>query len=88
MAQRAPILRRLNVSILDQASVQANTLPSGHVAGAVAAALGLWPVAPAAGLVLLVLAVAIAIAAVVGRYHYVVDCVAGASVALVVWSLM
>jgi membrane-associated phospholipid phosphatase len=88
MAQRAPLLRRLNTSILDRASVQANTLPSGHVAGAVAAALGVWPVDPAAGLVLLVVALAIAIAAVVGRYHYVVDCVAGASVALLVWSLM
>jgi hypothetical protein len=88
IAQRAPLLRRLNVSILDRASVQANTLPSGHVAGAVAAALGVWPIAPAAGLLLLLVAVAIAIAAVVGRYHYVVDCVAGASVALVVWSLM
>jgi hypothetical protein len=88
MAQRAPLLRRLNVSILDGASVQANTLPSGHVAGAIAAALGVWPIDAAIGLVLLVVAVAIAIAAVVGRYHYVVDCVAGASVALVVWSLM
>ena len=88
MERRAPLVRRLNVSILDRASVQANTLPSGHVAGAVAAALGVWPVDAAAGALLLVIAGAIAIAAVVGRYHYVVDCVAGASVALAAWSLM
>lgn len=85
IADRAPRLRRLNVAILDRASVQANTLPSGHVAGAVAAALAVWPVNATAGAVLLIMAVLIAIAAAVCRYHYVVDCVTGAAVAVVVW---
>jgi hypothetical protein len=84
LAERAPILRRVNESVLDRASVQANTLPSGHVAGAVATALGVWPVSATDGAILLVVAGVIAIAAVAGRYHYVVDCVSGAAVAAVV----
>jgi membrane-associated phospholipid phosphatase len=80
-------LRRLNLAITNNASIQANTLPSGHVAGAVAAALGVMAFDPLAGAWLMVLAVVIALAAVAGRYHYVVDCVAGAVVAAGVWLL-
>ena len=40
------------------------------------------------GRALLVMAGLIAIAAIAGRYHYVVDCVAGVAVSLAVWSLM
>jgi hypothetical protein len=85
---RPPYLRRLNTAILDNASVQANTLPSGHVSGAVAAALAIWTFDPAVGTGLLGMAGAIAIAAIAGRYHYVVDCVAGAAVAAAFSSLM
>jgi hypothetical protein len=84
VAQRAPRLRRLNVGILDRASVHANTLPSGHVAGAVAAALAVMPLSAAAGWGLMVVAVLITASAVVGRYHYAVDCVLGAAVAALV----
>lgn len=83
-----PYLRRLNTLILDNASVQANTLPSGHVSGAVAAALGVWTFDPVTGAGLMVMAGLIAVAAVAGRYHYVVDCVAGAIVAAALFSLM
>jgi hypothetical protein len=86
--EAAPYMRRLNTAILDRASVQANTLPSGHVAGAVAAALGVLAVNPVVGWSLMVMAGVIAIAAIAGRYHYVVDCVAGAAVALAFWSVM
>jgi hypothetical protein len=82
VARRAPVLRRLNVAILDRASVQANTVPSGHVAGAVAAALAVMAVSATAGWILLVMALLIAVSAVVGRYHYAVDCVLGALVAV------
>jgi membrane-associated phospholipid phosphatase len=85
--QRAPRLRRLNLAILNRASVHANTLPSGHVAGAVAAALAIWPLNATAGAILLVVAVLIAIAAAVCRYHYVIDCVTGAVIALVAWTI-
>jgi hypothetical protein len=84
--ERRPIaLRRLNAIILDGASIQANTLPSGHVSGAVAAALGVLAVDAVVGAWLLAAAGLIAIAAVAGRYHYLVDCITGAAVALVVW---
>lgn len=81
IARRAPRLRAFNLGLLDRASVQANTLPSGHVAGAVAAAIAVVPLNPAAGGVLMGMALLIAISAAVGRYHYVVDCVLGAGVA-------
>ena len=83
-----PYLRRLNTLILDNASVQANTLPSGHVSGAVAAALGVMAVNAVAGWWLMAMAGLIAVGAIAGRYHYVVDCAAGAAVALAFWSLM
>jgi hypothetical protein len=85
---RELIMRRLNVAILDSASVQANTLPSGHVSGAVAAALAVATFDPGTGLLLMGMAVLIAVAAIAGRYHYVVDCVSGAAVAAALSSLM
>ena len=88
LATRSVAFRRLNTLILDHASVQANTLPSGHVAGAVAAALGVMAVDVVTGSWLIVAAGLIAIAAVAGRYHYVIDCITGAAVALIFWLLM
>lgn len=88
LAMRAPIVRAMNVAILNRASVQANTLPSGHVAAAAAAALAVMSVNTTAGVLLMLVAVLVALGAVAGRYHYVVDCVAGASVALVAWLLV
>ena len=88
IARRGPTLRKLNAVVLDRGSVHANTLPSGHVAGAVAAALGALPVNEAVALGLLTAAAAIAVAATAGRYHYAVDCAAGALVAVFVWSLV
>jgi membrane-associated phospholipid phosphatase len=88
MSEAAPVMRRLNTAILDTASVQANTLPSGHVSGAVAAALSIWTLDPVVGGVMMAMAGLIAIAAIAGRYHYVVDCVAGAAVAAAFSSLM
>ena len=87
VARRSPRLRRLNGLVLDAGSVQANTLPSGHVAGAMAAALALLPVSVPLAIVGLIVAAAIAFAATAGRYHYAVDCVAGALVAVLAWSV-
>jgi membrane-associated phospholipid phosphatase len=78
-------LRRLNLAILRRSSIQVNTLPSGHVAAALAVALMVLASAPVAGLAFLALTIAIAIATVIGRYHYVVDTVAGLGVALASW---
>jgi undecaprenyl-diphosphatase len=79
-------MRRLNLHVLNYASVQLNTFPSGHVATSLAAALAVADPLPAAGAVLGVVAIGIAAASIVGRYHYVADVVAGAMVAIVAFA--
>jgi membrane-associated phospholipid phosphatase len=78
-------LRQFNVRLLGSTSIQVNTFPSGHAAEALAAAL-LVVEAPAV-ILLLVFAGAIAVSAgaVLGRYHYFADALAGWVVALGVW---
>ena len=80
--------RRLNGWILANASNQWNTFPSGHVAGALACGLALLPGLPAAAAVLIAMAGLIAVASVVGRYHYAADAVTGALVALLVFAVI
>ena len=81
-------VRRLNLRLVNQASIQVNTLPSGHAAGAFATALAVLSISPTTGVAFLLLALSISIATVVGRYHYVVDTVLGALVALAVWLMV
>jgi membrane-associated phospholipid phosphatase len=80
--ERRLLMRRVNLAMLGRTSVQANTLPSGHVAGAVAAAFALAGTFPVVGAAFGALSLLIAVSVVVGRYHYVVDVVTGAIVAL------
>ena len=85
---RTHIIRRLNHRIVNRASIQANTLPSGHAAGALATALAVGSSMPMAGAVFVMLALSIAVATVLGRYHYLVDTVLGVLVAIAAWTLM
>jgi membrane-associated phospholipid phosphatase len=78
-------VQRLASHMVRQFTIRVNTFPSGHAAGSLAVALGVIGVLPWTGLALLVLALSISVACVVGRYHYVVDVVAGAVLALVLW---
>ncbi len=87
MMHPASTLRQFNASILDRGSIQANTIPSGHAAGAVATALAVADVMPLAGVVFLVLAGGIVAATVLGRYHYLIDSLLGIVVAVGVWWL-
>jgi membrane-associated phospholipid phosphatase len=80
-------VRRFNASILDRGSIQANTVPSGHAAAAVATALAVADAMPLAGWIFLTLATAIVAATVLGRYHYLVDSLLGVVVAVGVWWL-
>jgi membrane-associated phospholipid phosphatase len=79
-------LRFFNVRLLGETSIGANTVPSGHAAEAVAAALLVsdapWPVAASMWLA----ALAVSAGAVLGRYHFAFDAVAGWAVALAVWA--
>jgi membrane-associated phospholipid phosphatase len=78
-------IRRCNLVMLGRGSIQANTIPSGHAAGATAVALAVASAMPVAGAVFLVLAASITIATVLGRYHYVADSVLGVLVAVAAW---
>jgi membrane-associated phospholipid phosphatase len=78
-------VRKLNIWILDYGSIQANTFPSGHVATSFSISLVLLHLLPPAGLVFLWISVSIAIGAVLGRYHYAADALAGAAVAMAIF---
>lgn len=80
--QSSGLVRRINLRVLGLASVQLNTFPSGHAAASLATALAVGARLPLAGLLLGLLALAIAIGSVVGRYHYAADALAGAILAL------
>jgi hypothetical protein len=75
-------IRRLNLWILQHASIRVNTFPSGHVAASVSAALALLSLMPAVGSLFVLIAISIALGAVIGRYHYAVDALLAAAIAV------
>lgn len=77
----------LNREILNRASIQAITFPSAHVASAVAAALVLLRLEIWIGLIFLWIAISIAVATVVGGYHYAADVLFAAVIATVVFGI-
>ena len=75
--------RRLNVWILDHWDIRSSVFPSGHVAVAFSAAIGMWRAVPrnrGIALMLLALTVLVWINTIYGRYHYAADGLAGISV--------
>ena len=83
--QRPLALRRLNMAVLDRGSVRVNTLPSGHAATALAAALVVGELLPGLLPILVAVALAIALTTIVGRYHYTLDTVLGLAVGVAGW---
>ena len=81
----APAIHRLAGQMVQHLTIRVNTFPSGHAAGSLAVALAVAGALPWPGALLLVLAAGICVACVVGRYHYVVDVIAGAGVAVALW---
>lgn len=80
-------VRRLNLGLLERTSIGVNTVPSGHAAEAMAIALLLMNApAPVASLGLAG-ALFVSAGAVSGRYHYLLDVLAGWAVAVVVFVL-
>jgi membrane-associated phospholipid phosphatase len=77
--------RIFNRWILKRGSIHAISFPSAHVASAFAIALVFLRYALPVGVVFLVVAVLISLAAVVGRYHYVLDVLLGAATVLAVF---
>jgi len=82
----ATAARRLNMAVLRHGSIRVNTIPSGHAAGAVAAALAVGQSMPVFGVLFLAIAASIVVATIVGRYHFVLDSALGVLVALVAWA--
>jgi hypothetical protein len=74
--------RRFNRWIQEWGSIHAISFPSAHVASTLAVSLVLLRWMPVTGACFLAGAVLIAIAAVAGRYHYLLDVLLGAAVAL------
>jgi membrane-associated phospholipid phosphatase len=66
-------------------SIQAISFPSAHVASTIAASLMLLWFVPLAGVIFLAISVWIGVAAFVGRYHYALDVLLGAAMALAVF---
>lgn len=83
-----PAVHELAARMTQTFTIRVNTFPSGHVAGSLAVAMGVMAVMPRTGAVLLVLALCIAVATIVGRYHYVIDAAAGAALTAAIWTLM
>jgi membrane-associated phospholipid phosphatase len=78
-------IRALNRLVLRRASIQAITFPSAHVAASTAAALVLLRLQPRAGVIFLSVALSIAVATVVGGYHYAADVLLALLVAVLVF---
>jgi membrane-associated phospholipid phosphatase len=78
-------IRRFSLFWVNHTSIRANTFPSGHASASLAVALALVSTAPWAAVVFGVLALSIAIASVVGRFHYAIDAITGLLLAVVVW---
>jgi membrane-associated phospholipid phosphatase len=79
--------RLLNRWILRHGSIHAISFPSAHVASAFAIALVFLYYAPMVGMIFLAIAIMISLGAVIGRYHYALDVLAGGATALVVFIL-
>jgi membrane-associated phospholipid phosphatase len=85
---RGLIVRRLNLYMCGRTSIGWNTFPSGHVAGALAAALAVSEAVPSLAVPMMAATGLIAVSTVIGRYHYAVDGIAGAILTLSVWAFM
>jgi hypothetical protein len=81
-------VRRLNLRLLGQTSIGVNTFPSGHAAEALAAALLVTGAAVPIMVGMCAIAMMISAGAVLGRYHYTADAIAGWIVAMTVWGLL
>lgn len=81
-------LRAFNLRLLGATSIQVNTFPSGHAAEALAAALLVLGAPPGIVAMMFAAALAVSAGAVVGRYHYLADALAGWAVAVGVFVLL
>jgi len=77
-----PIFRTVNFWILGQYGIESSVFPSGHVAAVTAVALSVRACWPRAGVFFGIAAASVAVATVIGRYHYAADAAAGALIGI------
>ena len=80
--------RSLNIWLLNHLDISTSVFPSGHVAVAFSSAFGLWRALPEKrwlSYFLLVVSMVVYIATIYSRYHYAVDGLAGAMIAVLAW---
>lgn len=85
-----PVIREFTHWLLGHYGIHTSVFPSAHVSSAFSAAFGMLPLTrnlPAVRYGLFLLASLIAVATVYGRYHYLVDAVAGLAVAVTAWAV-
>lgn len=80
--------RAFNLRVLGATSIQVNTFPSGHAAEGLVAFLLVLAAPPATVVPIFLAAVAVSAGAVLGRYHYLVDALAGWVVAVGVFLIL
>jgi membrane-associated phospholipid phosphatase len=80
-------VRGFNLRLLGATSIQVNTFPSGHAAEALVAALMVIGAPSWIVLLMFLAAVAVSAGAVLGRYHYLLDAIAGWLVAIIVFEI-
>lgn len=78
-------VRAFNLRMLGATSIQVNTFPSGHAAEGLAAALLVTAAPPTIVVGMFGAGLAVSAGAVLGRYHYLVDALAGWVVAVLVF---
>ncbi|HYI97749.1 MAG TPA: phosphatase PAP2 family protein [Bryobacteraceae bacterium] len=81
------LFRNINLYVVGNAGIHTSVFPSAHVSGVVAAAFAMWKLLPGQRYSFLVYGSLVTVATFYGRYHYVVDAVAGVAVAVVAWQV-
>lgn len=81
-AQSSGAVDQLAAYAVRNVTIGANTFPSGHAAGSLGVAFAVLSASAPAGAVFLLLAISICVGCVSGRYHYAVDVLAGAALAV------
>jgi membrane-associated phospholipid phosphatase len=83
----SPLLRHMNLWLLNRLSVQACLFPSAHAAAVTATALAVRAYRPRLGVLFCIAALSVAVATVYGRYHYAADAAAGVLVGVVAFAV-
>jgi membrane-associated phospholipid phosphatase len=83
----SPLLRHMNLWLLDRLSVQACVFPSAHAAAVTAVALAVRAYRPRLGILFCIATLSIVVATVYGRYHYAADAVAGVLVGVAAFAV-